>query len=872
MKEMFESNAYLTKLSTFLKDKVAGRSEALIKHQKRRISPGTKASTGLDQEQQHFQATRAAKTVQRFWRAKKIKDSLLENPYTSYLSLIDPEDNQRLLSDFMFGRHVAEIAKDEPDHIDNVFVHDAMFYHRVDDFQGKLMDLLLGEFGIVLSDNDDYARCIPISLLRTTPIEWIIDKYHSKTGGLITLVKDDEHAIAMLRIAKDATKKQIETIKTSMRSYGLIASPWEIATNIKHTPVEITKHPLITRSGTLPKTKEALLKSNLFGKLNLIAASDRHLTRLLAKSLKKMLENSPKLNADAVQRIALMLDITNTFYAHNYSRYAFCVYTIIHEISLSMLDQKDKEQLKKEFDDFWDESLVTFKKAFGLSEGEEAGYHSLACPALSGTNAYAIAKEFAATFMQTESGLAPTIKAFGPIYYEFEYITSMTDSLDADIFLISAGPIVSFDGLTPGVDINLLVRRHIIDTHRTKPTTIIIDTTTALYNNLKLDDDVQSLVKNGSVSLIVIESHQKFGLIHSDQAQYGRVFGVFSKKSFEDSALRSLFNCGKIDFKSHIDMRIGAFISSHCGEVLEEIKKQHFINGALLRNMLLKSEERGAKYVDASVETYDEMLTNLDELYFSLINKNRDGDPPLDGLVSVRDSFGHYTTTCSGILDIFRLSPGASDDIDSFITASLFCLKLTFESSKPLMSLVSTPVSNSKPLSLEHQILALATLNFYILDNYWEMILPSLINNLAKIGNILDQCPLLKGRESYLRVQSHLVKLQEQASKEYHPKNHTAFFQAIQILYQSRIEIKPSEIKLMIKQPALMDVVIQNSTTLTKELFNLAKEKYDTSGRAISGGPSFFATSTDRKKEEIHPQTSLDKVETSGDASSKPKK
>ncbi len=68
---------------------------------------------------------------------------------------------------------------------------------------------------------------------------------------------------------------------------------------------------------------------------------------------------------------------------------------------------------------------------------------------------------------------------------------------------------------------------------REKPITIIIDATTTLYKNLKLNDRSLALIKSGKLSILIHESHQKFGLIHTDQVQYGRIFGICSKDSYQ---------------------------------------------------------------------------------------------------------------------------------------------------------------------------------------------------------------------------------------------------------------------------------------------------------------------------------------------------
>lgn len=75
----------------------------------------------LTSEQHAFQEQKAAKVIQRLWRGYKVKETVAKSPYFTYLSLIDPQDEQRMLSAVMFGRHLAEIKERQPDVIDNLY-------------------------------------------------------------------------------------------------------------------------------------------------------------------------------------------------------------------------------------------------------------------------------------------------------------------------------------------------------------------------------------------------------------------------------------------------------------------------------------------------------------------------------------------------------------------------------------------------------------------------------------------------------------------------------------------------------------------------------------------------------------------------------
>ncbi|CAM4426475.1 MAG: hypothetical protein LEGION0403_FIIPPAGN_01024 [Legionella sp.] len=115
------------------------------------------------------------------------------------------------------------------------------------------------------------------------------------------------------------------------------------------------------------------------------------------------------------------------------------------------------------------------------------------------------------------------------------------------------------------------------------------------------------------------------------------------------------------DFNRHVDMRIGAFISSICGSSLEEIKQQHFSNGALLRNLLIESLLSNKEIV-----THKDMLTNMDQLYFTT-SQHASFNNITRNIIEPRDSFGHFSFTKIGVGKYHRISADASDCIDCLI-------------------------------------------------------------------------------------------------------------------------------------------------------------------------------------------------------------
>jgi hypothetical protein len=362
MKTLIEQKIPLYDLETYIRSKCRPIAEELMKRHDRKKAPSaSKDDALLTPAQELFQKTHAAKTIVHAWRGRKVKEKIAKSPYFSYLSLIDPTDEQYILSVVMFGRHVAELQATSKDRIANPYTHSKAFYHRDDDLSGALLTNLLLQFNIPLKQAHLYEY-IPITNLRNTPIEQLLRHYFPQPGMMPKLHHQDHDSIILLAIPKSST--QLTQIKNVVRAAGLIASPWEIAANV----TVVTKGgDKISLDSKLPKTKEALLTSKIMGKLKAIASDSRHSTQKLAESLNRMLHELPGLSPEAIQRIALMLDMTNTFYEHNYPRYAFCVYAIVHEISLALLKQSDKGTLERDYNKFQIESEETLLSALGLS-------------------------------------------------------------------------------------------------------------------------------------------------------------------------------------------------------------------------------------------------------------------------------------------------------------------------------------------------------------------------------------------------------------------------------------------------------------------------------------------------------------------------
>jgi len=816
MNKLLAADANILALTDFIQSQLP-RANAKLDSKHSHLILKTPNRTPTSKEEKIF-----GHKILKFMQSINIKNSINTDPYAAYLSLIDTDDIQQILQNIMFGRHIAEIHPLSKDRAKNPFIPSKAIYHRSDEQSGRLFAALKKTFSITESSTDQYEY-IPVIPLKTITIEELIINNFPKTRESFKVIKNDNNSIIMLAIDKNC-KQKLE-IKKILRAVGIIASPWEIAINAQLALLELKddiddKEPTvqntkISLNSNLPKTREGLLKSSILTKLRFIASNEKYTSNKLAACIEKMLIGAPKLTPEAIQRIAIIIDITITFYAQNYPRFAFCVYTIIHEISLALINNSCAESKDHDYDNFYNESKETLLHALNLKNFNNS--HIIATPAMSGTNAYAIALKLAAK-MQIKFNQYPTINIIKPSYYEFDYITKSTTSINADIFILTCGPVTTKEGLVPGADINQFVRKNIINTARTKPTTIILDATTALYKNIRLDEDVAKLVENGELSIIIHESHQKFGLIHSDQAQYGRMFAICAKSSFLTKDISTITENAKIDFKKYIDLRIGAFININCRNLLEEIKHIHFTNGAILKSILTKASLSSPK----EIVSYEGMLTNLDELYF-ITSAQPDLNRATSGKITVRDSFGHFATSKIGI-NInqsqvrVRLSPDASDNIDCLIQASQIYLAKYF---KPvdLLKFITTNTRKIEHLKLADQILYIAILNSINITTCHNYIAPLdlELEMYAALNNILAASSSLKGRQYFTKPINYMFTLRNYIKDKYTPDNIKSFFKAVNVLYENNITIPKKFINKLSKNTKLCDIINLFSNSLLTE-------------------------------------------------------
>ncbi|MBV8801961.1 MAG: hypothetical protein JO131_03155, partial [Gammaproteobacteria bacterium] len=625
------------------------------------------------------QKLRAKEIIVDFFRTAKItKHFYQKDGYQTYINMLLPNDEKdkidgelNELMKIMFGRTIAAI-KDEPDFpFVNPNVHKDAFYHRDDDLTSPFLNKILADF----EDKRNTQRFIyiPYTILKTLPIHEVIKIYLEEYTKNINVLTDNKSNIGFLKIdKKNKSASELCNIHSIIRSTGMIASPWQLAQYyVQHNSLKQNNHTNTSHSMFrlhLPNNFKEFLTNKKIIELKLLAQSN-HPTHYLAQSLFNLFSQLRQINIDknSLKRMYTFLSIGLNFYKKNYPRFAMITYGIIHEMTAILCKMQPLHNVinYSKFKQAAEENAISYFHIENKSFGEDCKYRSIALPANSGMNAHVIAIKLAKQMTVDGKKVNDEVYRTGPFYYEFDNINdSITDDKSAYIYLVSSGSIMSakLDTTIPGVDINKIIKKRILLDEK-KPVTLVIDCTSGLYKYLKLEPEIQRWVIRGMLSIIVYESHQKFGLLHTDQAQYGRVFGLCSKEHFSEDFIKELERNAAIDIENIPDMAIGAFIDIACGDVLEKIKEQHFLNGDVFR----KAFEKWGFLPE--VHTYEDMLDNKKDLFFiNYFTRSALGRAITKG-IKLRDSFAHFTTTCSGIGTLVRLSANASDKIDILIIA-----------------------------------------------------------------------------------------------------------------------------------------------------------------------------------------------------------
>ncbi len=627
------------------------------------------------------------------------------------------DKQQAKLAELMYGKTVARVVDQMgifPEQHDSWGFFLIRSYHRDDEIEGTLYENLSNEYDV---NRDRDKLYIPFINIKNASIDDLLKVHITPEEANIIedvqILDSTNQSIGIIVLGSVSNEEETEVrqkIVGKIRSAGLIPSPWEIAqinvmlksnnlsekmgddSDKQDREQDISREPVSTiKLAPLPSSIQALKTSELMIALSKLAVSNSP-CKLLAACLHRMISALPEgeIGNDIAKRISLFLSLGIHNSSYDYERFSFIVYSVTHEISLLIKEAIRQGVHVNDYDDFKKTIEKHSLSSFQLSNDERANTSAVCAPTFSGSHAFMVALSLANQSAAAQSRKL-TIQAHQAQYHEFDKFLSVNVHQDlntlADIYCITAGPLVSnSQGLIPGTDINKYIRKiaseHVID----KPITILVDVTTALHKNLKLNDDVKKLVESGMLSIICHESYQKFGLIHTDQAQAGGVYGVLSNTAFTKDIIELFQNNAKDDFNNHLDMIIAQYIHQHCGEYLEKIKAAHFMNGKLVRQYFA-SQDSGMQTdkLANTLHQYDEMLSNLDELYFFLYQANV--DEYQKSVIPERDSYGHFSTTTSAFATneedsmFVRISASASDQLDTAITILTLSLNSQFDRS-----------------------------------------------------------------------------------------------------------------------------------------------------------------------------------------------
>ncbi len=734
----------------------------------------------------------AALRIQHAWQLSNIKKVLSSDPYQAYVSLMDPNDQQWMLSVMMLGQRQSDF-KSGVTPIKNPLIYHRD-YHRTTISDSNTTEL----FPDKVKANDHLL--LPLVSLKTTPIDRLLNDFFIDKLDSLMLVTSSDNPFTFVNINKYglptqdkwAEFKYIQNLENSIQALGLIASPWEIASAYPYRDRETPQFIKYAKNSTL-------IEDDAIRRLRRLANNRHAPTHKIAQSLETIMCDLPNLTPLALYRVNLILNIITLFYAYDYSKFSQHVYYIIHEISLGLLDTSDKHSLHVRFENFSTTSKQSFINALGLSNDDLQQQHFIVAPTLSGSHAHIMGLQLAKS-MHTDSG-ASSIYSNGALnYYEFKHFLIENTSDEADVFCITTGPIC-YEVINPGIDINLFVKNHLIDKNRTKPATLLIDTTTTLYKNLKLNEETKTMVRSGQLSIIVHESHQKFGLLHTDQAQCGRMMAFCSRQHFDVVALNDLQAKAEQDYNEHLDLRIGVYISTHCASSLEEIKQQHFNQGASLQRFLNRFY-----FVPETTPMDPDNLLAQDERYFCMNSGFHN--------ISKRHSFGHHDTT---IIDRgLRISANASDQLDSWLeTTKLYIERYEHETVKDkktyyndLLVFLLEYGKHKTQLHLKEQIIVL-TIAYQLIRHAPNQ----LKNNLfffILLESIIPLCDSLRHRPVYTFIYTYYAQEKKLIRKHMNTEQWPVFLQLFKFLFNQNVTFDSPAYTWIGKQPLAraMDSVV----------------------------------------------------------------
>jgi len=706
----------------------------------------------------------AALRIQNAWRRHKVQQDLSKDSYQAYQRLLPNDEVDKTLGQYMFGKtnSIFESREAMSFFPQNPYIPSKITaqtgYYRTDPVEAleDITDLVKK-----YDSNPDFKNYnyIPITLSRHLSVEALIQDYAPQYKDQIQIIKHGDSSLAFIKVSKN--DQQFFLLKKFLfvfgffsgnftsRSCGLAlkASYWQIARNkqkisVKEGNEQGTLDKLKFR---LPQTLSELKSDSRMVKLRSIASNDKICTQHVAACLLNLIEKIPddaSINQEAIKRIAFFVELASTLYEYNYTKFSFILYSVIHELTVLL----EKKELKIDYEKYKEITKNNTSKVLDLpKDAEKLQYVSF--PAYSGTNAILLTLDIA---KKANQGKTVNIRSEGALYFELNslgLVKVTKEEAEHEIYLITNGPTV-WTGVSPGLDINKVIRDIIKKNNGiAKPMTLVVDSTSGMHRHLKVDPELKKYILDGTISILVTESRQKFGLAHSDQAQFGQVYGVCSKDVYSDEFL-SRYNSGTVaELQDNLDLQIGSYLTMCAEEPLERIKEKHFRNGKYLRDFF------SALGLGETIIVDDK--NNIDDpergLYVYIKALGQAGKA-IKKHIEHRNAFGHFNTTWCDCGPYVRMAPSASDKIDIYIEAAelYFAVKSNKqELSNELFSLVRKNPNPMESASISDQIMLAGLLQALRHGGYKPKTLAEHFTWNYAIKYMREQCPELVGRKSY---------------------------------------------------------------------------------------------------------------------------
>lgn len=677
--------------------------------------------------------TKSAIKIQRFWQKKRGYTGLSgTNNYDYYLSLLslsDSRDPYTKLAKMMYGRVVATPQAGFPFlKQQNPYIGLTQSYHRSDIHGSNLTSIILKQWAVEEHDGYLYIPVVNTELGTIDDAMRALDWTLNINYQLIEPPKElpNAHHLKFIKIRSNPHEDSQFTVNNrwgKLSSLGIIASPWVLSKSAIDGGFIPLSNPTSTPSlikqslERQPKTIDELKNSDLFKKLKQLKEKSTSESSLLAKGLYSIINDLPSnIKApDIIARLSFFIETALLMHHDDHTRMANFVSAIIHEVSLLLLKHGESQKAPMiNVEEYQTITATEMKQWIDISNPE---YQFVALPAHSGSHANFIASKLAQDIGQRDGDRPRRIRREGGEYWEvmdhsrsYTLFGELVTQKNAEIVRLSAGPIGDYHaGTYPAIDINKLIRKE-VQTNK-KLQTLIIDTTSASYQHLKLAPDVLKLIAEKKVSLVFWESCQKFGLLHTDQAQYGRVFAYCHKNSISPSYIESLKEKAASDM--HIpDVQIGAFINKNTHDIMPKIREKHFDNGLIFRQVLSGNHYEGINKNYA----YELRVDNQKDPFFYLEgNFNHIEIKKIEhyfkNMNLERTSFGHRYTTQEGGR---RISAGAENAVD----ANIFARSLKYYVTLSPKEIYQKIIENSKKLDIFNKE---QLINYLSLIKAWQV-------------------------------------------------------------------------------------------------------------------------------------------------------